>query len=324
MSISKPHILVVGVGSIGKVHAQNGACFGHVSVVDHNASLAAQIARDTGATCFGNDLDAALAARPDGVVVAIPNKWHASVAKQAVDAGIPVLVEKPLSSDIEEAEALLASVRQNQQKLFVVSNMRFHPAIKTLATNLQSIGRPLFARAHYGNYLPNMRQGVDYRQLYVAGKDEGGVVLDGIHELDYLSWLLGPVAHISGSVGRISDLEIDAEDYAGLCLQHENGVRSELHLDFLRPHKRRGCEIVGTEAILDWQSDGKNPEICVVRRLTEGGVTTLYESDQLDVAAPHRMLMQHFIQAINDEPHDLQSGDEGMRLLNLSMSVRGI
>ena len=66
MSISKPHILVVGVGSIGKVHAQNGACFGHVSVVDHNASLAAQIARDTGATCFGNDLDAALAARPDG------------------------------------------------------------------------------------------------------------------------------------------------------------------------------------------------------------------------------------------------------------------
>ena len=77
----------------------------------------------------------------------------------------------------------------------VVCNMRFHPAVAALRHALPMIGKPLFAQAHYGNYLPDMRPGADYRTLYCASAAAGGgVILDAIHEIDYLIWLFGAVA----------------------------------------------------------------------------------------------------------------------------------
>ena len=52
----------------------------------------------------------------------------------------------------------------------------------------------------------------------------GGILLDAIHELDYLLWLLGPVASVSAELDRVSDLEIDVEDTALLSLRFASGL----------------------------------------------------------------------------------------------------
>src|SRR5436309_2376616 len=98
-----------------------------------------------------------------------------------------------------------------------------------------------------------MRPGAEYRSLYCSRAEAGGgVILDAIHEIDYLAWLFGPVERVSAEAGRIGDLDIDVEDYASLALMHRGGVRSEIHLDYLQRWKRRGCEVVGSEGTLIW------------------------------------------------------------------------
>jgi len=186
--------------------------------------------------------------------------------------------------------------------------MRFHPAISTLKDNLEAIGKPYFARAHFGNYLPDMRPGIDYRELYCAQRDKGGgLALDCIHEIDYLMWLFGPVNKVKGINCKLSELEIDVEDYTSLCLKHDSNVVSEIHLDYLRPFKGRGCEIVGEKGILLWQSEGKQPERCKVYMYLSGFQKwkTILNSSQLDIDQPFTDLLLQFFKAIQGEDHNL-------------------
>src|SRR5262249_27512737 len=177
-------------------------------------------------------------------------------------------------------------------------NMRFHPAVAALRRALPRVGRPLFARAQYGNYLPDMRPGTDYRTLYCARAEAGGgVILDAIHEIDYLVWLFGPIGRVSAEAGRIGNFEIDVEDYAGLHLTHRGGVRSEIHLDYLQRSKRRGCEIVGSEGTLIWTSQGKAPEQGLGRFRPAGNRDweTILDEPDVDAAAPFIELMTQFL-----------------------------
>lgn len=285
-------ILVIGAGSIGQRHARNAAMLGNETAVfdaDENR------ARETGLKTFG-DLDAALAWKPDGVVVATPHKTHIDLAWRAVEVGAGVLIEKPLSHRMDGVNDFVATAGA---RAFVVCNMRFHPAVKALREHIDAIGDVHYARAQYGNYLPNMRSDADYKKLYCAHREQGGgVILDAIHEIDYLSWLFGPVETVSAEADKRSDLDIDVEDYAALSLRHAGGVRSEIHLDYLQQCKRRGCEVSGEKGTLVWLSEGKNPEHCVVRLYKDGEWKNIFESSDLDVAPMYRELMQTFIKEL--------------------------
>ena len=301
--------LVIGCGSVGRRHAANARKFGETAVFDVDRDLAARTASELGIESFAN-LEDALARSPSRAIVAVPNRLHIPLAEKAVAAGADVLIEKPVSHTTEGVGRFLDRAEASGRRVVVGCNMRFHKAVAALHENLAGIGRPFFARAHVGNYLPNMRPGVDYRKLYCARREEGGgVILDAIHEIDYLSWFFGPVERVTADAARLSDLEIDVEDYACLGLRHASGPVSELHLDYLRPWKRRGCEIVGSQGMLLWQSEGKQPEICTVRLFQQdtGTWDILLETDSLDVNQPYETMLSHFM----EEP----GGSEGSPLL---------
>ncbi|WP_029896941.1 Gfo/Idh/MocA family protein [Desulfohalovibrio reitneri] len=295
-------VAVIGCGSIGGRHAANFSTTGRcrVAVCDADADRARHVADRSGAGLLPG-MEELASWRPHGVVVAVPNHLHLSVARLAVDAGAHVFIEKPLSNSLEGVDGFLRYAEEAGKQVFVGCNMRFHPAVAALAEHLPAVGRPLHARAHYGNYLPNMRPGADYRDLYCAHRDQGGgVILDAIHEIDYLSWLFGRVGSISCEAERLSGLDMDVEDYAHMVLRHESGAVSSLQLDYLRPCKRRGCEIVGTEGMLLWESEGKAPEVCSVRLYTTARKAweTVLETDSLDMNAPFAALADHFLDAI--------------------------
>jgi predicted dehydrogenase len=316
-------ILVVGVGSIGRVHALNASKYAEVGVVDLDVNKANEVALESGGISYGDDLNKALQQRYHGVIVATPHKNHIFVATKAIKSGADVLIEKPISHEYETARSFIEYAKSINRNVFVVCNMRFHPAVQTMYKNLSNIGDPLFARAHYGNYLPDMRPGVDYRKLYVADREEGGVILDGIHELDYLSWFFGEITQVLADASHISSLEIEADDYAGILAKHKTGVRSEVHLDYLRRVKRRGCEIGGTEGILDWLSEGKKPEKCIVRLYTpETGWKTILDEPQVNSAEPLKRMMKEYIKALNGESNILQSGDRALHLISNILSTR--
>lgn len=322
-------ILVLGCGSIGSRHARNLAALRargldvQPAVADVNAELAARVAAETGLDAFPG-LDAALAWKPEGVIAAVPNHLHIPLAAKAVEAGAHVLVEKPLSHSREGVPAFLDRAEALGRHVFVVCNLRFHPAIKTLRDNLPRIGRPLFSRAHFGNSLLNMRPGTEYRGLYCSNRSMGGgVILDAIHEVDYLLWFLGPAAEVRARAGKLSDLDIDVEDCASLNIRHASGAMTEIHMDYLRPFKRRGCEIVGDRGMLLWQSEGKTPEVCTVRYFPLGGADweTLLHTDSLDHNQPYVELMENFLRAVRGEETPLLTGRDGYADLDATLAA---
>jgi predicted dehydrogenase len=316
-------ILIVGSGSIGKRHANNAAKLAETAVFDIDPQIAEICARDLGIRTFSN-LQTALEWNPDGVVIATPTNLHIPTAHASVEAGADVLIEKPLSHSSEGVDAFLDLAETLHCKVFVVCNLRFHPAMYALRQNLELIGRPLCVRAHYGNYLPDMRPNKDYRKLYSAKRNQGGgVVLDGIHELDYLICLFGPVIKTLCYTARVSDLEIETEDYASISMRHKSGVVSEIHLDYLRPFKRRGCEIVGDQGMLLWQSEGKNPEKCSVRLYRKKTVKweALLDLENVDLNKPYETLMEYFVQGIRGEEVPVLKGREAAEELSVALKA---
>jgi predicted dehydrogenase len=318
-------ILIIGCGSIGRRHASTAAKFVEVAVIDKDVGLAANTAQEVGALQFPS-IQEALAWNPDGVVIATPHDSHLALANLAIEAGADVLIEKPISCNEEGLFEFLGHVQKMKRRAYVVCNMRFHPGPAMLKQSLPKIGEPLFARASVGNYLPSMRPNADYRKLYAANRSRGGgVILDAIHEIDYLYWLFGDVAMVGCHAAKLSDLDIDVEDFAEINLRHLSGAYSSVHMDYLQRFKRRGCEIVGTMGTLIWQSDGKQPEQCKVSLFTiaTGMWETIYSNEQIEVSDPYSRLMQEFIKAISNKTSEtLLSAEIAARELHIAMAAK--
>lgn len=258
-------ILIVGAGSIGARHAANAAAaaeVGAVAVVDVDCAKARAVADSIGGLVFA-DVSTALDWAPDGVVIAVPHADHLALADQAVKTGARVLVEKPIATDPAAARAFVSSHAQAaaSRRLLVVSNMRFHPGVEALRKTRDDIGPPFLARAHFGSHLPTMRANVDYRTVYAAQAPVGqGLIMDCIHEIDYLMELMGRVAAVSAETFSVGALEVAGEECASIRLIHEGGAISDLQLDYLAQPKRRGCELIGQHGSAVWSSIGRNPE----------------------------------------------------------------
>jgi len=201
-------------------------------------------------------LAAALAHKPQAVVISNPTALHLDVAIPAAEAGCHILMEKPVSHTLERLDVLHAALQRGGGKLLVGFQLRFHPTLCKAAELLAggAIGRPLAVRAHWGEYLPNWHPWEDYRQGYAARADlGGGVVLTLTHPLDYLRWLLGET-RVEWAAGGALGLGLDVEDTAEIGMRFESGVVGSLHLDYLQQPPTHTLEIIGSQGTLRWDN----------------------------------------------------------------------
>lgn len=147
MSEKPIRVAVVGVGEFGRNHVRvwrelEGAEL--AGVVDTNAERARQVAAEFGTQVFA-DIDALAAARVDAVSLAVPTKEHARIGCRLLDAGMDVLVEKPMAASLEEADKLIASAQRSGRILQVGHVERFNPAV---AAAQKVVLRPMFFEVH--------------------------------------------------------------------------------------------------------------------------------------------------------------------------------
>jgi predicted dehydrogenase len=116
-----------------------------------------------------------------------------------------------------------------------------------------AIGNIVSANAQVGQYLPDWRPHEDYR-LGMSAKQEtgGGVMLDLVHEFDYLYWLLGDVETIASFNHNSGSLQIETEDVAEVLLKFSNGAIGTIHLDYLQPKLVRNCLLTGSNGTILW------------------------------------------------------------------------
>ena len=144
--MSKIKTAVIGVGYLGKFHAQKYAALPDselIAVCDHNAENAQKIANELGVeavTDYRNLLD-----KIDAVSIVVPTQKHFEVARDCLEKGIHVLLEKPITVTVEEAQQLVDIAEKKQLVLQVGHLERFNPAILSLEGALKE---PLFIESH--------------------------------------------------------------------------------------------------------------------------------------------------------------------------------
>ena len=126
----------------------------------------------------------------------------------------------------------------------------FIEAKKILEKN--KLGKIYYAQINCGIYLPNWRPNLDYRNNYGSKRSQGGgVILDIIHEINYARWFFGDFKSISSYIKKLSNLEINTEDFASINLISKN-VFVNLTLDYLNQAYNRNFNIVGEKGSLRW------------------------------------------------------------------------
>jgi predicted dehydrogenase len=124
----------------------------------------------------------------DGVILTVPDTLQAEFAVQALAAGKHVMMEKPISVTLADADAVIAAAEGARRVVFVAHVLRFRPALRRIMRLLANgmLGEPIFARYH-NEHFPDLRT-----RPWLASVEEGGVFVSGaIHHADVLRWWLG-------------------------------------------------------------------------------------------------------------------------------------
>jgi len=322
--MSSGRILVIGGGSIGTRHTRNllVRAVGDVMVVDPDNTRREALADELHVRTGANADSALTAFKPDIVFVCSPTALHVPQAIKAVDIGAHVFIEKPLSHSMEGVEELCRKAREKKRVVMVGCNMRFHPGLKELKHLLDAgaIGASTAARIVYSGYLPNWRPQQDYRQSYSASVEQGGAVLDCIHEIDLALWEFGPAAVIASKVLPATKIGLITDGEAEITLRHTGGVESHIHLSFMDKQFQRSQHIMGTAGSLSWdftrgvvERRGKDGSLVeIIRQPAE------WESNQMYMEE-----LNHFLNAIETKSTPMGSLDAALAALQIALTVRG-
>lgn len=246
-------VLIAGLGSIGRRHLHNLRQLGVSDIVLHRTTP--DHLPEASELPVAIDLTEALARRPDVVIVSNPTAHHLEVAVPAAQVGCDLFVEKPLSHSWDGVEDLLSIVAAKSLMTLIGFDLRFDPGLEKVKALLEagSIGNVVSIQAQVGQYLPDWHPTEDYRHgVSARRKTGGGVILDLIHELDYVTWLVGPVLRVSCLAERVSGLEIETEDVAAIVLRFESGAIGTVNLDYLQRAPSRTCRVVGETGTILW------------------------------------------------------------------------
>lgn len=319
-------VLIVGLGSIGTRHARL------VREVAPSIEIIALRHREyPGRLPEGIDrsvlsLDDALKFSPQAAVIATPASHHLDVALPLANAGVHLLVEKPISSSTQGVSDLINVCRARGITLLTGYNLRFSPSLQRFRELLQEkrVGTVLSVRAEAGQFLPSWRPGSDYRET-VSAKAAlgGGVLLELSHEIDYLRWLFGEIEWVSAIQRKQSGLEIDVEDTAHLILGFvpEPGtvpVMAALNMDCIRHDTTRTCTAIGERGSLRWNAATGSVEV-----FEQGGNAweTLFrhegQRDDSYVAE-----WRHFLACTGDGAPPMVSGHDGLAVLRVIEAAR--
>jgi len=223
---------VIGCGDISVMHLraiEANPDIELVAVCDTDADRLAATAEQTGVPGFTDHRELIGSGRADVVHIATPHNEHAPLAIDFLDAGIDVLLEKPMAHTLSGAQALQAAAEASDARFAVCFQNRYNAPVQALRSLLDSgalgpvlgaFGMVVWHRtAEYYVSRP-------WRSTWAGGG--GGLLLNqAIHTLDLLQWMMGEVTEVAGTAATRSLAEaIEVEDTAEINLTHANGAHS--------------------------------------------------------------------------------------------------
>ncbi len=250
-------VAVVGTGSIGLRHLRVLRQLPAVEPVAIPKRLERVEELQKQGFSTAKDLDQAIGQGAGLCLVASDTGQHLRDGLLALARGLDTMVEKPLARDCAEAQCLNSQARSTGQNLFVACVLRFSESLNTFRDMLTQAGLIHSVRIEAQSYLPDWRPNRDYRDSYSARADEGGVLRDMIHEVDYAGWLFGWPASLQARLENLGRLGIDSEESADLNWQTPDGASVSLRLDFVSKPAHRGITARGDRGAIEWDGIAK-------------------------------------------------------------------
>ena len=314
------HILIVGLGSIGKRHLKMVREYRPNSCITIlRSKVGSEIAEEKIADKIVYKIEEALDTKSQAVIIATPAPFHHTSATIFIKNDMHVLVEKPLEESLASARKLEYLQADSNVVGLVGYCLRYDPnAIKFKQMIEQHvIGDVLHVTVECGSYLPDWRPGQDYKKTASSVKAlGGGVLLELSHELDYLRWFFGDVVDVSAKFSNSDSLDIDVEDQADLLLTTQADVAVNVHLDFNTRETRRFCKVQGTEGNIIW--DAVNNKVI----LHLAGKAPRIESNICAPDQKYREQLTHFIDCIENKKAPRVSFSDGVKVLEVIEAAR--
>jgi UDP-N-acetyl-2-amino-2-deoxyglucuronate dehydrogenase len=325
------NIGLVGAGNISDTHARAATAIPGVAIAAVHAPTlehAQRLAARHGAVAY-DTLDALLAHRPlDIVAIGSPSGLHADQGIAAAQRGLHVLIEKPIDVTTARTDALIAEAARAGVTLGVIFQDRLKPDVQRLKALVTAgrLGSPILATAHVKWYRPPSYYR-DSRWRGTRTLDGGGALINqGIHTVDLLLWLFGPVRRVYGrTAARLHEIEV--EDTAVAVLEFENGALGTLEAaTSVYPGYSRRIELSGSNGtlILDGDdltavdlhdaSDAERPTLT-------SGATVSAASPVVADASAHRRVFEDFIAAVAERRAPCCDGPGGRHSVALVEAI---
>jgi predicted dehydrogenase len=306
--------LIVGFGSIGRRHFHNLLALGQKDIVLLRSLKSSLNTDELKNFQVVTDLQEALSLKPDAVILANPTALHLETAIPFAKQGSHLFFEKPISDSMEGIAGLFEALKMGGGRAVTGFQFRFHPGLQRVRRLLQesAVGEIISARAHWGEYLPGWHPWEDHRKSYSARKDlGGGVILTLSHPIDYLRWLLGPVAMVWAYYRPVQHLEIKVEASAEIGLEFAGGAFASVHLDYIQRPGRHDLEIIGDQGTIKW--DNSNGQVHLFRAPSNSWETfeppLNFERNDLFIAE-----MKHFLDVVENKSAAICTLEDGIEV----------
>lgn len=311
---------LVGAGQMGRHHARVVAESDEaelVAIIDPHES-AARVAELRHAPLLGT-LDELLAGElPELAIVAIPTQAHAEIASRLLEAGVHVLVEKPIAGTVEEAERLIELAAERELILAVGHVERFNPAVRALRDKLRTDDLGRVFQVHARRLSP-----------FPARIGDTGVAFDlATHDLDLMCELAGTPVRLSAEVDRKAHRS--QEDLLAAILRFDSGVIGLLEVNWLTPTKVRQLTVTGERGmfVVDYLNQHLTlyenahereswSALDIFDGVTEGNVVRF----AIPRVEPLRAQLEAVTAAIRGEDVEYVDGQAGLRALRLALAV---
>ena len=314
---------VIGAGRIGQRRAAEAARHGAsrcVVVADTDAARAAEVAAAVGAEAATDWRTVIARDDLDALVAATPNGYLAEIACAALKRGLHVLIEKPMGRNLAEAERMRETARVARRVLKIGFNHRYHPAIAEAHRRVArgDLGPLINLRCRYGH-----GGRVGYEKEWRGSRElaGGGELTDqGVHVVDLLHWFAGMPATVYGVVQSAVWPLGDLEDNGFGTFLFPGGAVAQFHTSWTQWKNLFSLEVFGQVGAAVAEGLGRSygvETLTVYRRQPEGGVPDVevvrYGGDD----ESWRLEWEDFVGAVRDGRPMLGTADDGVAAMRM-------
>jgi UDP-N-acetylglucosamine 3-dehydrogenase len=314
-------IALIGCGTMGRTHSAAYATIGNakvVSVCDLDSAKRTKVAALHGAEAFASYEEMEAKGGFDVLDVCLPTYLHKEYAVRAMRKGYHVFSEKPIALNVEDAEEMVRTARENHVKFSVGHVLRFFPEYVEVEKEIQSgrLGVPRLIRTTRNQAFPAW----SWENWYQDEKKSGGVIMDlVIHDIDWILHAIGPVERV---YAKSFNGKVEKQDHCLVILKLASGAIAHVEGSWAYPKGspfRMTYEVVGTKAQVEYDSVSDSP--ITLRTNTNDVPECQFLNPMAQAMEPYRKELQLYVDAVDHGTDVVVTGEESIETLRVVLAA---